>query len=353
MDKYFIINNLSNNHAPTLFKTWDRAQFLPFRWHHFCMYLNDALKAPFKIGKGTHHQSLNIVANEETLQRTVCHSVEFSGIGLHSGTPVTVRLQPAPENTGIIFRRTDLENFEIEAHMKYVSRVVLATTLMKKGVMLSTVEHLLSALYGLGIDNLVIEIDSLELPIADGSALPFAKLIKDAGIQEQESERTYLLVTKPLTIKDREKFIKVCPSNDFSIRYEIDFDHPLIKHQVLEMEITPENYFSEIAFARTFGFLSEVEQLRKSNLIRGGSLKNAVVLSQDTILSGKLRAPDEFVRHKALDLIGDIALCGHPILGNIHAYKAGHALHTRLATSFFHGNSYCELVSESNLPTTS
>jgi len=287
------------------------------------------------------------------LQRTVSRSVELSGVGLHSGSPVTVRLRPACENTGILFRRTDLQNFEIEAHMKHVSRVVLATTLMKKGVMLSTVEHLLSALYGLGIDNLLIEIDSLEVPIADGSALPFAELIKEAGVREQKSDRTYLRVTKPLIARDGEKFIEIRPSDDFFIRYEIDFDHPLIQEQVIEMKVTPENYFREIAFARTFGFLSEVEQLRKSNLIRGGSLENAVVLSRDAIVSGTLRAPDEFVRHKALDLIGDISLCGHPIIGHIHAYKGGHALHTRLATSLTHGNSHCELVAESDLPAAS
>ena len=233
--------------------------------------------------------------------------------------------------------------------MRHVSRVVLATTLMKKGVMLSTVEHLLSALYGLAIDNLVIEIDSLEVPIADGSALPYAELIQEAGIQEQDLDRTFLRVVKLMVVRDEDKFIEISPSEDFFICYEIDFEHPLIQRQKLEMEVTPANYFKEIAFARTFGFFSEVEQLRKSNLIRGGSLENAVVLSEDGILNGTLRASDEFVRHKALDLIGDIALCGHPILGRIHAHKAGHALHTRLASCLTLNNSHCELVAESAL----
>ena len=233
--------------------------------------------------------------------------------------------------------------------MRHVSRVVLATTLMKKGVMLSTVEHLLSALYGLAIDNVVIEIDSLEVPIADGSALPYAQLIEQAGIQEQGVDRTFLRVVKPLSVRDEDKFIEIRPGDDFSIRYEIDFEHPLIQQQKLEVEVTPENYFQEIAFARTFGFFSEVEQLRKSNLIRGGSLENAVVLSEEGILNGSLRASDEFVRHKALDLIGDIALCGHPIIGRVHAHKAGHALHTRLASCLTLHNSHCELVPESAL----
>ncbi len=286
------------------------------------------------------------------MQRTVRRPVELSGVGLHSGAPVTVRLCPAPENSGIVFRRTDLRDFEIEAHMRHVSRVVLATTLMKKGVMLSTVEHLLSALYGLAIDNLVIEIDSLEVPIADGSALPYAELILEAGIEEQGLDRTFLRVVKSMVVREEDKFIEISPSEDFFIRYEIDFEHPLIQRQKLEMEVTPENYFKEIAFARTFGFFSEVERLRKSNLIRGGSLENAVVLSEDGILNGTLRASDEFVRHKALDLIGDIALCGHPIIGRIHAHKAGHALHTRLASCLTLHNSHCELVAESALAAT-
>jgi len=281
------------------------------------------------------------------LQRTVRRPVELTGVGLHSGAAVTVRLCPAPEDTGIVFRRTDLRDFEIEAHMRHVSRVVLATTLMKKGVMLSTVEHLLSALYGLSIDNLIVEINSLEVPIADGSALPYATLIQEAGIEEQRRERTFLRVVKPMIVEDGDKFIEITPADDFFIRYEIDFQHPLIRQQKLELEVTPENYFKEIAFARTFGFFSEVEQLRKSNLIRGGTLDNAVVLSEDGLLSGTLRARDEFVRHKALDLIGDIALCGRPILGRVHARKAGHALHTRLAAFLTDHNSHCELIPES------
>ena len=267
------------------------------------------------------------------MQRTVRRPVELSGVGLHSGAPVTVRLCPAPENNGIVFRRTDLRDFEIEAHMRHVSRVVLATTLMKKGVMLSTVEHLLSALYGLAIDNLVIEIDSLELPIADGSALPYAELIQEAGIEEQGLDRTFLRVVKSMVVRDEDKFIEISPGEDFFIRYEIDFKHPLIQRQQLEMEVTPENYFKEIAFARTFGFFSEIERLRKSNLIRGGSLENAVVLSEDGILNGTLRASDEFVRHKILDAIGDLYLLGACLLGEFSGFKSGHNLNNALLRS--------------------
>ena len=281
------------------------------------------------------------------MQRTICQEVEISGVGLHSGRLVTATLCPARENSGITFRRTDLQGFKIPAHMKYVSRVVLATTLMKRGVMLSTVEHLLSALYGLGIDNLTVDIDSLEVPIVDGSALPFARLIHKAGICQQSAPREFLKITEPITIKDGKKFIKIRPADSFQIHYEIDFEHPKIGVQSIELEITPENYSSEIAYARTFGFLSEVEQLRKSNLIRGGSLENAVVLSQTDILNGDLRSQDEFVRHKILDLIGDIALCSYPIIGHIHAFKAGHALHTRLAKQLSPGNAACEIICES------
>ena len=283
------------------------------------------------------------------MQTTLEKPAKISGVGLHTGYAVTLQLQPAPEDTGIIFRRVDLQNFEIEAHRKRVSRVVLATTLMKRGVMLSTVEHLLSALYGLGLDNLYVELDSLEVPIMDGSALSFVEMVKEAGIQEQKKERTFLKIERSFRLQEGEKFIAVEPSSSFRVSYEIDFTHPAIDRRVFDLEITPEAYAREIAFARTFGFYAEVQQLLSNGLIRGGSFDNAVVLSDTGIMNGNLRAPDEFVRHKVLDLIGDISLCGYPIIGHITAYKAGHALHTNLATQLVRDGSFSRKVAESEL----
>lgn len=283
------------------------------------------------------------------MQRTIQKPVRVSGIGLHTGCSVSLVLRPAPEDTGVIFRRTDLQNFEIEALRKRVSRVVLATTLMKRGVMLSTVEHLLSAVYGLGLDNLFIDIDSLEVPILDGSAFPFVEMVREAGVQEQQKERTCLRIEQPIRLRDGEKLIAVEPSSRFRVTYEIDFAHPSIGRQYLDLEVTPESYAREIALARTFGFYAEVEQLLKNGLIRGGSFENAVVLSETGIMNGGLRAPNEFVRHKVLDLIGDISLCGYPVIGHIIAYKAGHALHTNLATELVRGASSVRLIKESEL----
>ncbi len=278
------------------------------------------------------------------MQATIKNPVQISGIGLHTGCQVSLELHPAPADTGIIFRRVDLQGFEIEALRKRVSRVVLATTLMKKGVMLSTVEHVLSALYGLSLDNLYIDISSLEVPILDGSALPFVEMVQKAGIQKQEKGQTFLKVQKPFRLQEGNKFISIEPSSTFRISYEIDFAHPAIGHQVLDLEMTSETYAKEIAFARTFGFRSEVEELRRKGLIRGGSFENAVVLSETEIMNGPLRSPDEFVRHKTLDLIGDISLCGYPLIGHIKAHRAGHALHTDLATALVRDPTLCRKV---------
>ena len=285
------------------------------------------------------------------MQTTIRKAISTSGIGLHTGCRVSVSLRPAPENVGIVFRRTDLKGFEIEAQRRWVSRVLLATTLMKKGVMLSTVEHLLSAVYGLGIDNLYVDIDSLEVPILDGSAGPFVEMLRRAGIRRQQEDRSYLKIARSASWGDGEKCIAVEPSNCFQVRYEIQFSHPSIGRQIVDWEITPEIYAREIAFARTFGFYAEVEQLLKKGLIRGGSLENAVVLTEEDIMNGPLRAPDEFARHKVVDLIGDIALCGRPLLGRIIAHKAGHALHTELATRLVRDPSLCRLVSEREMST--
>ncbi len=283
------------------------------------------------------------------MQTTIARPVAASGIGLHTGCRVSITLRPAPPRTGVVFRRIDLHDFEIEARRRWVSRVVLATTLMKRGVMLSTVEHVLSAVYGCGIDNLYIDIDSLEVPILDGSARPFVELIQRAGVVEQEAERIFLVVERVLHLEEPGKFIKVEPSDRLSIDYEIDFRHPAIGRQKLDLVLTRETYIREIAFARTFGFYEEVEDLRKKGLIRGGSLDNAVVLDGSGVMSGGLRAPDEFVRHKVLDLIGDVSLCGYPLLGRITASRAGHSLHTNLATEISRREGAVRRVPESDL----
>jgi UDP-3-O-[3-hydroxymyristoyl] N-acetylglucosamine deacetylase len=268
----------------------------------------------------------------QRFQRTIGEQVGVSGVGLHTGCEVSLELLPAPVDTGIVFRRVDLEGFQIEAQRRWVSRVVLATTLMKRGVMLSTVEHLLSAVYGSGIDNLYVDIDSLELPILDGSARPFVEMLEKAGTVVQESERELLVVEKTIRLEEGKKFISIEPHNSFRISYDIDFDHPAIGKQQLDLEVSPESYAAEIASARTFGFYAEVEDLLKKGLIRGGSFDNAVVLGEEGVINGDLRVPDEFVRHKVLDLIGDISLCGYLLAGHIRASKAGHSLHTNLAT---------------------
>lgn len=283
------------------------------------------------------------------MQTTIATTVQTAGTGLHTGCDVSVKLRPAPADTGVVFRRVDLQNYPIEANRQWVSRVMLATTLMKRGVMLSTVEHLLSAVYGFGIDNLFIDIDSLEVPILDGSSLPFIELLQKAGVREQDAPRRYLLVEEPVILRDGEKWIAVEPASGFSICYDIDFAHPAIGVQSLDLEISRESYLREIAFARTFGFYNEVEELRKKGLIRGGSLDNAVVIGDEGILNGPLRTPDEFVRHKVLDLIGDISLCGRPLVGRIRAYKAGHSLHTSLATEVWRNRSAVREVLESEL----
>jgi UDP-3-O-[3-hydroxymyristoyl] N-acetylglucosamine deacetylase len=266
-------------------------------------------------------------------QHTITTEVSLSGIGLHTGVSVNVRLCPAPANTGIVFKRIDLDGFEIEAQARHTARVSYATSLMKKGVLISTTEHLLSALAGTGIDNVIIEIDNLELPIVDGSALPFVTLIRQAGLRRQRARRAYAKILKPLELSDGNKRIAVYPSDTFAVSYSIAFPHPVIGTE--SFEFTPGNsaYDVDISPARTFGFLAEVEMLRKNGLIKGGALENVVVLDHERVLNPEgLRFPDEFCRHKILDLMGDIALFGHPLIGHVVADRAGHAMHAQLVS---------------------
>lgn len=274
-------------------------------------------------------------------QRTLRNEIEVEGIGLHTGYHVRLVLLPAPPNTGIRFRRTDLRNFEIEATRSHVARVSYATTLMKKGVMISTVEHLLSTLYGVGIDNLYLDIDSMEVPIMDGSGGHFLEAIAKAGIVEQNALREYMVIEKPVEIRRDDKIAGVYPYPVPRATYIIDFEHGAIGHQSIEIELTPESYCREIGTARTFGFTSDVEYLKRCGLIRGGSLENAVVLDDSGIVNNHLRFPNEFVRHKMLDLLGDISLVGRPIIGHLCAERAGHAIHTALAKQIVrHKSSY-------------
>jgi UDP-3-O-[3-hydroxymyristoyl] N-acetylglucosamine deacetylase len=265
-------------------------------------------------------------------EQTIRAAVDCKGIGLHSGAPVHLRILPAPSGSGIIFRRTDLDQFEIEATGRNVARVSYATSLMKKGVLISTTEHLLSAFIGTGIDNAIVELDNLELPILDGSALPFVDMIMRAGIRKQRRARSYVRIRRELELREGDKFIAVYPSDAYSVSYTIDFPHALIGRETFRVELSNGNYLREIAPARTFGFLHQADAMRQQGLIRGASTENAIVLTPEGLMNPPLRYQDEFVRHKVLDLIGDLALVGKHILGSIVADRAGHAMHTALVS---------------------
>ncbi len=269
--------------------------------------------------------------------------IEFSGIGLHSGAPVRLRLLPAPPGAGILFRRTDLDNFEIPAIGRNVAKVSYATSLMRQGVLISTTEHLLSALIGYGIDNLIVELDNLELPILDGSALPYIEAFQSVGLQMQRRRREYLRIRKTVEVHDNSKFIGVYPGDGYSVSYAIDFPPPIGK-QSFQLDLNTGAYASELAAARTFGFREDEEMLRNMGLIRGASDENAIILTRQGVQNGPLRFPDEFVRHKVLDLIGDLALAGRRIQGHVVAERAGHAMHTALVSRLLQDRSAWELV---------
>ena len=265
-------------------------------------------------------------------EQTIRSAVECKGIGLHSGAPVSMKILPAPSGTGIVFRRTDLDGFEIEAVSRNVARVSYATSLMKKGVLISTTEHVLSAFIGLGIDNAIVELDNLELPILDGSAKPFVEMIQKTGIRKQRKARKYLRIRREVEMREGSKFIAVYPANTYSVAYSINFPHPLIGKETFEVELTNGSYLRHIAPARTFGSREDEQAMRNMGLIRGASRDNCIVLTRDGIENGPLRFPDEFVRHKVLDLVGDLALLGKQVLGKVVADRAGHAMHTALVS---------------------
>jgi len=277
-------------------------------------------------------------------ETTVMRAAEASGVGLHSGVPVTIRILPAPVSTGIVFQRTDLDNFQIPASWRHVARVSYATSLMRQGVLISTTEHLLSVLYSMGIDNALIEIDNLEVPILDGSGQPFVQLIRQAGIRQYRRKRRYLRIRRPISVEDKGKRISILPDDTFRLTCDTDYPAP-VGRQSLELEVTPERYASQLAFARTFGWEQDLNQMRDMGLIRGASLDNAVCFTKDGVLNPEgLRAPDECCRHKALDLIGDLALLGRPLLGHVIAERAGHAMHAALVKSIMSDPTLYEIL---------
>jgi UDP-3-O-[3-hydroxymyristoyl] N-acetylglucosamine deacetylase len=255
-----------------------------------------------------------------------------------------MRMLPAPSGTGIVFRRTDLDGFEIEAVSRNVARVSYATSLMKKGVLISTTEHVLSAIIGVGIDNAIIELDNLELPILDGSAKPFVDMIQKVGIRKQRRPRKYLKIRRELEVREGNKFIAIYPSTGYSVSYSINFPHPLIGKETFEVQLTNGSYLKHIAPARTFGSREDEQAMRNMGLIRGASSENCIVLTKDGVENGPLRYPDEFVRHKVLDLVGDLALLGKQLLGRIVADRAGHAMHTALVSRILRDKSMWEEV---------
>lgn len=289
--------------------------------------------------------------NEDSmLQTTIQRSVETHGVGLHTGVQGMVRLVPAPADTGIVFRRVDLDQFPIEASGQNVARVSYATSLMKKGVLLSTTEHLLAAIYSCGIDNIYLDVDAIEVPILDGSAEPFMQLVDQAGIRKLRRKRRYLKVIKPVEVVEDVRRIGIYPADEFRVSCYVDFPHPLVGQQEVDMVVNAESFRHVLSRARTFCFESDIEPLRAMGLIRGGSLDNAIVLTKDGMLNGPLRFPDEFGRHKALDLIGDLALIGLPLLARVEARKAGHALHTQLVSRLLADPSSWEITTVEHGP---
>lgn len=264
-------------------------------------------------------------------QRTIKNNIFCEGIGLHTGKTVQMTLKPAPAGVGVVFIRTDLANAEIRALASNTAATSYATTLSSNNASVKTVEHLLAAFAGLNIDNVYVELNAEEVPIMDGSARPFVKLIADAGIATQETAQPALKVIKPVFVREGNKQLAIWPAETTSISYFIDFNHPMLKEQSLQYQPTEETFLREVSEARTFGFMSDVETLRANGLAKGASLDNAVALGKDSVLNKDgLRYWDEFVRHKILDLIGDLSLAGMPIIGHIVAHKSGHGLNAQM-----------------------
>ena len=267
-------------------------------------------------------------------QRTLKNIIRATGVGLHSGEKVYLTLKPAPVETGIVFCRTDLDPVvEIPAQAEYVGETLLATTLVKDGVKVSTVEHLLSALAGLGIDNCYVELSAPEVPLMDGSAGPFVFLIQSAGIEEQSAPKKFARIKREVSVQVDDKVASLSPYDGFKIRYGIDFDHPVFKgaSQDIVIDFSSSSFVKEISRARTFGFMSDMERLRSMDLALGASMDNAIAIDEFKVLNEDgLRYDDEFIKHKVLDAIGDLYLLGHSLVGEFKAYKSGHDLNNKL-----------------------
>ena len=263
-------------------------------------------------------------------QKTLRESIEIGGVGLHSGAETTLRLRPAPADAGIVFERVDLGGATIAASAQNVRSTSLATTLAEGSASVGTVEHLMAALAGLGIDNARIEVDGPEVPILDGSAAPFVDAIRRAGIVSQAAPRRDLVLRRPVTLRQGERTILALPSDELRISYAIDFSHPAIGYQAVTLRLDETIFAASIAPARTFCLLRDVRAMRDSGLARGGSLDNALVVGDDGVMNGQLRFRDEFVRHKVLDLIGDLALVGAPLKAHVIVFKGGHQMHAAL-----------------------
>ena len=267
-------------------------------------------------------------------QRTLKNTIRATGVGLHSGQKVYMTLRPAAPNTGIVFRRTDLpEPVDIEARAENVGDTMLGTTLVNGDVKVSTVEHLLSAFAGLGVDNAFVEVSAAEVPIMDGSAGPFVFLLQSAGIEEQTLPKRFVRIRKPIEVRDGDKWARFDPFNGFKVNFEIEFDHPIFRRhsQRASMDFSTTSFLREVSRARTFGFMRDLEKLRAHNLALGGTLDNAIVLDDFKVLNEDgLRYEDEFVKHKILDAIGDLYLLGHSLIGEFSGYKSGHFLNNRL-----------------------
>ena len=281
-------------------------------------------------------------------QRTLKNVIRATGVGLHTGEKVYLTLRPAAPDTGIIFRRVDLEPpVEIPATPENVGDTTLSSTLVKDGVRISTVEHLLSALAGLGIDNAYIDLSAPEVPIMDGSAGPFVFLVQSAGIEEQKAPKRFIRIKRAVTVEDGDKWVRFEPFDGFKVAFTIEFDHPVFKGrgQTAEVDFSTTSFVKEVSRARTFGFMSQLEMLRANNLALGGSLDNAVVVDDYRILNEDgLRYEDEFVKHKILDAIGDLYLLGRSLIGAFSGYKSGHALNNRLLRTLLADESAWELV---------
>ena len=282
-------------------------------------------------------------------QRTLKNTVRATGVGIHTGQKVYITLNPAPVDTGIVFTRTDFATpVKISADAEFVGDTSMSTTLIKDDTRVSTVEHLMAAFSGMGIDNCVVELSASEVPIMDGSAGPFVFLIQSAGIQVQEKAKQFIKIIKPIEVKHHDKIARFTPYDGYKLTFEIDFNHPAFTEHTKskEIDLSTNTFVKEISRARTFGFMRDIEMLRENNLAIGGSMDNAIVLDDYRVLNQDgLRYEDEFVKHKILDAIGDIYMLGKPIIGAFYGYKSGHALNNQLARELLNQKDAWEIVS--------